>query len=483
MTRHKKNTPSLQSPLSQDIIEKYLFSKENNDISYPVESKLANDAFTADAVDGLGTQQSAQQMKGNMNDLKSRLHQRISQQKQKRGGISIPFGMQPYAIAASVALLLCCAVVVMFNVKYSEKTVPSLAKTQNGHPVVSPNETSSANAPEQSEIAMQQASSYKEPATTQGESKKSNKVEADKNVTKSFLTTNEKDKPVVVKSETVVESKGKNPVSTATVTMMAKEDQPVATSNQPVLLEEKMAVPPTESVQGNSFASVKPSADKSIIAGDESNALVKSKAKVIAGGVQTPRIVKGRVVDAEDGMAIPGTVVTVKGTNITTYTNQNGEYAITVPADGELAFSFVGYITYRIPVDQHGTINASLSPDMKSLSEVVVIGSEDEKSGKAAYTPAQPEKGMPEFMKTIEQKLEASPNAGSYGSGTIKIGFTVEPDGSLTNVKVLKSIGGESDQTAVQAVKDASRWTPAQENGKPVSQKMKIRIPLKNKKK
>lgn len=46
--------------------------------------------------------------------------------------------------------------------------------------------------------------------------------------------------------------------------------------------------------------------------------------------------------------------------------------------------------------------------------------------------------------------------------------FIVEPDGSLSDVKVLRGIGGGCDEEAVRVVKSMPRWTPGKQNGKVV---------------
>lgn len=53
-------------------------------------------------------------------------------------------------------------------------------------------------------------------------------------------------------------------------------------------------------------------------------------------------------------------------------------------------------------------------------------------------------------------------------SGTVMVAFTVEKDGSLTDVKILKDIGYGAGAEAVKAIKKSPRWSPAMQNGKPV---------------
>ena len=89
----------------------------------------------------------------------------------------------------------------------------------------------------------------------------------------------------------------------------------------------------------------------------------------------TDRNVTGKVTDT-DANPLPGVSIVVKGTNLGSTTDTEGNYTISVP-DGSatLVFSFVGFGTREIVVAT-GTsqVDVTLSEDQKALSEVVVIG-------------------------------------------------------------------------------------------------------------
>lgn len=79
-------------------------------------------------------------------------------------------------------------------------------------------------------------------------------------------------------------------------------------------------------------------------------------------------------VTAEDGSAIAGVTVIIKGTEQGTITNGEGKYSIVVSKDGTLAFSFVGMQNKEVPVAGRTTINVQLKDDVMSIDEVVVTG-------------------------------------------------------------------------------------------------------------
>lgn len=84
--------------------------------------------------------------------------------------------------------------------------------------------------------------------------------------------------------------------------------------------------------------------------------------------------VSGRVVD-EAGQAVPGVNILEKGTTNGTTTDSNGSYQISV-SDGNstLAFSFIGYATQEVQVNNRSVVDISLVPEVESLNEVVVVG-------------------------------------------------------------------------------------------------------------
>jgi TonB-linked SusC/RagA family outer membrane protein len=83
--------------------------------------------------------------------------------------------------------------------------------------------------------------------------------------------------------------------------------------------------------------------------------------------------VTGTVVD-NTGEPLPGVTVSVPGTTIGTATDLDGKYSLSVPEGSTLVFSFIGFETQRIEVGERSVIDVSLSEDMASLDEVVVIG-------------------------------------------------------------------------------------------------------------
>ncbi len=82
----------------------------------------------------------------------------------------------------------------------------------------------------------------------------------------------------------------------------------------------------------------------------------------------------GKVTSAQDGLPLPGVNVMIKGTTIGTVTDMTGNFSLTTPEDAQtLVFSFVGFLTEEIPISG-SRIDLTMTEDIQSLDEVVVIG-------------------------------------------------------------------------------------------------------------
>ena len=88
----------------------------------------------------------------------------------------------------------------------------------------------------------------------------------------------------------------------------------------------------------------------------------------------TERAVSGKITD-ENGEKLSGVNVSLKGTSRGIATNNNGEYLIVISDEKSiLVFSFVGYQSKEIIVENKTTINIVLQVDNKALEEIVVVG-------------------------------------------------------------------------------------------------------------
>lgn len=84
--------------------------------------------------------------------------------------------------------------------------------------------------------------------------------------------------------------------------------------------------------------------------------------------------VSGKVIDEND-VGIPGVNVLEQGTTNGSVTDATGQYTLSVTnANAVLVFSFIGYVSEEITITDKQIVDVKLTPDLLTLSEVVVVG-------------------------------------------------------------------------------------------------------------
>ena len=85
--------------------------------------------------------------------------------------------------------------------------------------------------------------------------------------------------------------------------------------------------------------------------------------------------ISGNVTDSISGEPLVGVNIVVEGTTIGVVSDVNGKYSIDLPDQKSvLIFSYVGYNSEKVNVENRTNIDVSLAPSVKSLDEVVVVG-------------------------------------------------------------------------------------------------------------
>ncbi len=83
--------------------------------------------------------------------------------------------------------------------------------------------------------------------------------------------------------------------------------------------------------------------------------------------------VQGMVTDT-DGMPLPGVTIIVKGTKKGTTTDFDGNYVIYADQASTLVFSYLGFKTTEVAVNNQSTLNVKLETSVSALDEVVLTG-------------------------------------------------------------------------------------------------------------
>ena len=144
-----------------------------------------------------------------------------------------------------------------------------------------------------------------------------------------------------------------------------------------------------------------------------------------------PKVTVTGTVTDESGTGLPGATVVLKGEASTgTVTDVEGKYALTIPDEQPnpiLVFSFVGYTTQEVAVDNQSVIDVQLGSDVTSLEEVVVVGygtqKKDDLTG--SITAISTKDFNDGFVPTAEQLIsgkvagvQITSNGGAPGAGS-----------------------------------------------------------------
>ena len=160
-------------------------------------------------------------------------------------------------------------------------------------------------------------------------------------------------------------------------------------------------------------------------------------------------LVKGRVTDAM-GASLPGVSIKLKNTPVATSTDNSGRFSITVPQNSVLQFSYMGYVTQEIAVDNRTTINVRLLENSQALSEVVVVGYGTQK--KAVVSGAVTAVKGAELAKTPTVNLSNSLAGRLPGVTAVQTSGEPGYDGSTIRIRGVNSLGNNNALIVIDGV-------------------------------
>jgi TonB family protein len=192
------------------------------------------------------------------------------------------------------------------------------------------------------------------------------------------------------------------------------------------------------------------------------------------------KVIRGRVISADDGNGLPGVNINIKGTNLGTVTDGEGNYQLPLDEpDPSLVFTFIGMESQEVKIEDAHEVNVALNQDMTQLSEVVVVGFDSEKAledeGRLEF--ASPVGGRSAFKQYLETSL-VYPQLALQNNieGRVTIQFTVETSGDLSNFKVIRGIGYGCDEEVIRLVKKGPKWSPTRRDTEPITGRMRVRV-------
>jgi TonB family protein len=207
----------------------------------------------------------------------------------------------------------------------------------------------------------------------------------------------------------------------------------------------------------------------------------KSTDKTVAGSPLS-NLIQGKVISAEDGTALPGVNVVIKGTAIGTVTDANGNYQLPqIDSNQQLVYSFIGLQSKEVSTSNQTEVNVQMALDMAQLSEVVVTGNGiNQSNAKPTQELARPETGTRTFNQYLQKNRRYPQEAiDKKITGNVVIEFFVEADGTLTNFNIVKGIGGGCDEELIRLIKEGPKWQPSTNNGVPIRDQARVQLRFK----
>ncbi|NQT76295.1 MAG: energy transducer TonB, partial [Bacteroidetes bacterium] len=105
---------------------------------------------------------------------------------------------------------------------------------------------------------------------------------------------------------------------------------------------------------------------------------------------------------------------------------------------------------------------------------------EDEKKIIFTVVEVMPEYpgGVNEMMKFLANNIKYPTNAKENNiSGKVFVTFVIEKNGLITNVNILRGIGGGCDEEAIRVIKLMPKWKPGTQRGQAV--RVQYNVPIK----
>lgn len=85
--------------------------------------------------------------------------------------------------------------------------------------------------------------------------------------------------------------------------------------------------------------------------------------------------------------------------------------------------------------------------------------------------------GMKAWRKFLQKNLKYPKQAKRMNlSGTVMLSFIVNKEGIISNIEVIREVGGGCDEEALRVLRLSPKWNPGLQRGRPVKSRMNIRI-------
>lgn len=420
-------------------LENYLLGKLTDAEMYQLERQAQDDPFLYEALEGF---EMSSNTAANLSMLQRQLQERIAQKEHAKKVFGLTW--QRLSIAAAAAVTFITAGILFWMNTFSPQAGDKLA-SQTGKEV-------HVTLPNNTDTAQSQASAP-------------DSVVAEAPVLASVPG------KVAAPSPNASLSAKKVANESRIAANQAAEGRTAATAKPGELSEVAVTAYGTTQAKRNAAASVTTIEKQEMARQADVSATLAGK----VNGVTVPdknAVIKGKVLDKEGNLPLPGVSVKIKGTNTGVTTDANGEFILPAEGKNELQLAYVGYKAKNVDARAGEDVVIKLDEDSQALSEVVVTNA----YGPAAvFRNAEPAVGLLKYADYLKASVK-KPASAPLVKGNVRVSFTVGSDGSLSNFKIVRGLTDACNAEAIRVIKEGPEWSPAS-NGK--AQQRTVDVPFK----
>lgn len=492
-----------------ELIRQYLEGTLDDKTMHALEKQALNDPFLAEALEGFAMHRPDQRPA--LRDLRARLEERVAEKPRIR--------RLDYRWLAAAAVLLFISITALFIMNPPlQRDIAQVKEPQQR------DSAAAATVPAGEEALQPAADEAVSPETVKPADAPSQAQTPQPPATAKEQAANARQQAARAKEQVITLSDGKSTTAKEIADNRSVPSAAKATADAvpPVLMKKALpqaAAPPALKMEQADAAMAYTEKIDTIrigkYAADTTTYALQSPADRVEGKItgapnkypnyhteRDERIISGVVVDAETGRRLAGVTVNEAGSAKGAVTDTSGNFALKVdPRNNvKLDFSMLGYEKTNVEVaaNKPGELNVKLPVSSnQALNETVVVGygkpkTYGETTGKESSrvmirgisTAARPGiKPVPSVSSSSyssylnSRKKLVIPGLLENKTGQVRLSFTVMPNATLKNFKVLESMGDIANKAAIRIVKEGPAWLPA-DSGKKATAEVVVPLQL-----
>jgi hypothetical protein len=198
---------------------------------------------------------------------------------------------------------------------------------------------------------------------------------------------------------------------------------------------------------------------------------------IVTDKMVSNNVIQGKVIDQSNGLPVQGASVKVSGTNHATKTDASGFFRVQADTTHtKLEVTTKDYEAHQANAaakPQDLLKNVPIVPGQSdSLSETIVTGYNSQaRDAGAVYITAHPQKGWSAFKKYLQINAVSPDKV----VGIVKVRFSVDKFGSVSNIKVIKGLSDAANKKAISLINDGPEWD-GNSNKQPETVTLRIRF-------